>query len=689
VYEALHRAGVPTAAVLPLTAAAYVVTNYGLVVPGVAVRIGRPLRAVWSDLRSGAVNDLMFAVLGLLLGRLYLLAGSVSLLAIIGPVIVARTALLSVARFRDAYHRLEVLYTFTKDLEDHRGMPDAVPAMVDQLRKHLGVHIGEVTLLTGDGWQCTALHGVGADVVHREGSGVPLEVRTAEEGGLLVSTVAPDQPIRLELADRAIPDAIIVPLRSDTRLLGAVVVGEGVDGRTLTDDDLRLLETLAKHAAVSLENTRLVDQLLYDSRHDELTGLPNRPRFIELLTELERPGAILLIDLDRFKEVNDTLGHDQGDHLLRDVSARIIEEFGHKGIVARLGGDEFGILLPHTSSGDAAQAAVTLLAILEQPFYMDGLALELTGSVGVAVATRGTKEQSAVKLLQHADVAMYAAKEAHSGWEMYAPERDHYSPKRLAMAGELRRAIEEGELEVHYQPKADLRTGTVCGLEALVRWRNQYGLISPDQFVPVAEHAGLIRPLTLFVLSQAAQQHQELRLLGFDLGIAVNLSVRSLVDVNLPDQVADVLAAHGMDPSALTLEITEGSVMADPGRTIGILGRLANLGTTISIDDFGTGYSSLAYLKRLPASEVKIDRSFVKGMLNSESDAAIVRSTVDLARNLGLRAVAEGVEDGHTWSELARLECDQAQGYFISPAVPAPDLRRWLERTEKVVDPLL
>ncbi|MGI8752762.1 MAG: bifunctional diguanylate cyclase/phosphodiesterase [Acidimicrobiales bacterium] len=459
-----------------------------------------------------------------------------------------------------------------------------------------------------------------------------------------------------------------------------------VPDRPFSAEDLKLVETLANHAAVSLEHTRLLDQVRFDARHDPLTGLPNRYRFNEIVVDTNGPVAVLLVDLDRFKEINDTLGHDYGDLLLRSVGARMVEKLGHGGTVARLGGDEFGVLLPHTSGGDAAQAAVALLAALEQPFEVGELALEITGSVGVAATATDGEDKS--KLLQQADVAMYTAKAAHSGWEIYNPERDHYSPRRLALAGELRQAIDEGELEVHYQPKADLRTGTIVGMEALVRWRHRhFGLLSPGVFVPLAEHVGLIRPLTLMVLNAAIKEQRRLHDRGFPIGVAVNLSVRSVLDVHLPDQIAAVLSANGMEASNLTLEITEGSVMADPGRTIGILGRLDALGVSIAVDDFGTGYSSLSYLKRLPVSEIKIDRTFVAGLLDDDSDAAIVRSTIELAHNLGLRVVAEGVEDRPTWMRLDALGCDEAPGYFVSAPLPADALTVWVERTNLAIDP--
>ena len=313
--------------------------------------------------------------------------------------------------------------------------------------------------------------------------------------------------------------------------------------------------------------------------------------------------------------------------------------------------------------------------------------MEITASIGVAVAQDADSETEL--LLQQADMAMYSAKGSHSGWEVYSAERNHYSPRRLAMAGDLRRAIDGGELEVHYQPQTSLRSGRVRGVEALVRWRHpSFGIIHPDQFVPVAESAGLIRPLTQMVLSEAIRHQRDIRLLGYDLDVAINLSVRSVLDVNLPDHIAEVLASYGVPASSLTLEITESSVMADPTRTIGILRRLSGLGASISVDDFGTGYSSLSYLKRLPANEVKIDRSFVAGMLTDDSDRAIVRSTVDLARNLGLSVVAEGVENVATWEALEALGCDYAQGYFVSPPLPADELRTWLLTRHPAGDPL-
>jgi diguanylate cyclase (GGDEF)-like protein len=673
------------------TVLSYLAVNIFLTVPLAALKSGTPIRDVWADVRISELCDFFFGLAGLGLGTLYNSARPslhiVILLVVVGVAVIAQAVYVSFLRLRQAYTRLETLYRFTQRLEGNRDEPDAAMSVLDELRSVMGAGTAELITVSGDGWRrITVVDGQRRPDV-AEGTDRPVEADFLTKGPIRVIDLPVGDPLRVAVEGRMGEAGMVAPMRADGDLMGRVVgIGQPVDGRTFKVEDLRLLEALANHAAVTLDNSRLLGRLRYDSHHDLLTALPNRARFNELIADLPNPSAILLIDLDRFKEINDTVGHQYGDLLLLSVAERITQEVAHRGIVARLGGDEFGVLLPQTGSGDAAQCAVSLLAAIEQPFAVGELELEITASIGVAVAHASEVEPG--RLLQQADVAMYSAKESHSGWEVYSSERDHYSPRRLALAGELRHAIEDGELEVHYQPKSDLRTGAVRGVEALVRWRHpRYGIIGPDQFIPVAESAGLIRPLTFMVLTHAVRHVRELQGLGYNLEVAVNLSVRSVLDVNLPDQIAQVLAAHDMPASKLTLEITEGSVMADPSRTIGILGRLANLGASISVDDFGTGYSSLSYLKRLPATEVKIDRSFVAGMLTNDSDAAIVRSTVDLARNLGLRAVAEGVEDQATWDALAALGCDYAQGFFVSPALTAEDLRSWLLRRHPAIDP--
>jgi diguanylate cyclase (GGDEF)-like protein len=425
----------------------------------------------------------------------------------------------------------------------------------------------------------------------------------------------------------------------------------------------------------------------HQALHDSLTDLPNRTLFHDrvrqALTSARRdhvPAAVMIMDLDRFKEVNDTLGHASGDELLKQVGLRLSASLRESDTVARLGGDEFGVLLPKVVDAEAAVAvARKLRTTLEEPFTIHGLTLQMEASVGIALyPDHGGDVQS---LLQRADVAMYVAKEHPAGCEVYTRERDDYSPDRLTLLTELRRAIDRGELLLHYQPKADLRTGEIHGVEALVRWEHpERGMIPPDEFIPAAQKTGVIGPLTMFVLDEALRQCRTWSLQGLELCVAVNLSTRNLLDLHLPEAVGELLARWEVPAGLLELEITESTILADPVRAMQILSRLDEMGVRLSIDDFGTGYSSLAYLKRLPVDELKIDKSFILGMDESENDEVIVRSTIDLGRNLGLRVVAEGVESAQGWSRLAQLGCNVAQGYYLSRPVPAAELTAWLRQ---------
>jgi diguanylate cyclase (GGDEF)-like protein len=423
-------------------------------------------------------------------------------------------------------------------------------------------------------------------------------------------------------------------------------------------------------------------RLRHQALHDALTGLPNRTllhRSTERALRSDGEGAMLLIDLDRFKEVNDTLGHDHGDELLVEVAARLRRAVRRGDTLARLGGDEFAVLLdglPHR--GAAVELAARLQEALRRPFALRGVSIELEASIGVALyPSHGTTVST---LLQRADVAMYDAKRGGHGIATYSAERDPYSADRLGLLAELRRAIAEGELVLHYQPKVALATGAVVGVEALVRWQHPTrGLLAPDKFVPLAERTGAIAGLTRWVVDAALAQHRAWRDRGVDLPIAVNLAAANVVDVALPDAIAGLLARHGVAGDRLECEISEHTVMADPLRASDVLDRVRALGVRLSLDDFGTGHSSLAYLKRLPLDEVKIDRSFVSGMTEDENDMVIVRSTIDLARNLGLVVVAEGVESAEIMDELAALNCDTAQGFHLSRPLPADELAAWLQ----------
>jgi diguanylate cyclase (GGDEF)-like protein len=420
--------------------------------------------------------------------------------------------------------------------------------------------------------------------------------------------------------------------------------------------------------------------------HDALTGLPNRSLFHERVERAikgiraDRMVAVLLIDLDRFKEVNDTLGHDHGDELLKVVAERLGGALRHGDTLARLGGDEFAVVLgdlPHR--GAAAELAGRLHDALRRPFALRGIAVELDASIGVALCPAHGRDVTT--LLQRADVAMYDAKRSQARIETYATERDPYSPARLSLLGELRRAIAGDELVLHYQPKVSLEGGRVTGVEALVRWQHpQHGLLQPDQFVPLAERTGTIAHLTRWVLDAALRQCAESRVEHPELTVAVNLAAANVLDVGLPAMVEERLRAHGLPGGALECEVSEHTVMTDPQRVSEVLAGLRALGVRLSLDDFGTGQASLAYLKRLPLDEVKIDRSFVTSMADDDGDAVIVRSTIDLARNLGLGVVAEGVETEDVLQALVGLRCGSAQGFYLSRPLSSGELGAWLGR---------
>ncbi len=415
---------------------------------------------------------------------------------------------------------------------------------------------------------------------------------------------------------------------------------------------------------------------------DALTGLPNRKRLAErtaaALEDDEGAGpALLLFDLDRFKEVNDTLGHHVGDALLQVVGRRLTDSVRPGDTVARLGGDEFAVLLPATQADDADATAVRLLDALRVPVELEGLRLEVRGSVGVAVAPQ--HGHGLDELMQHADVAMYLAKGDGGGVEHYDAGRDRNCTERLAMVGELRAALDERQLEVHYQPQVELRTGRVCSVEALVRWRHpQRGLVPPDAFVPLAESCGLVEQLTARVLDASLGELARWRAAGLDLSVAVNVTVRDLAGGVLVADVVAGLSRHGVPASCLQLEVTESSLFTASQEAAVTLAELAELGVSLSLDDFGTGYSSLGHLRALPVCELKIDRSFVRRVAEDPRDQAIVRSIVDLAGGLGMRVVAEGVEDARTWDVLRELGCDVAQGWHLSRAEPAHVLTPWL-----------
>jgi diguanylate cyclase (GGDEF)-like protein/PAS domain S-box-containing protein len=471
--------------------------------------------------------------------------------------------------------------------------------------------------------------------------------------------------------DRRITETTIVPAHGSGGIAGGIAVCRDVTEVRDNAAALVQAEVKARHEA----------------GHDLLTGLPNRKLLIEQFEELLNSPraadgvALLMIDLDRFKDVNDTLGHECGDELLIQVGLVLQTSVRDQDVVARLGGDEFAVLLPGVSDTASATAlADRIREALEQPFRVKGIDLDVEASIGIAL-TGDHRDVSTV--LRQADVAMYVAKRQGLDVFAYDPAVDGHSTERLGLLGELRGALARNELVMYFQPKIGLATNEIVGAEALVRWQHPtLGLIMPDDFVPMAEHTGLIRSLTRYVLDASlAEEHRWIDA-GRPLPISVNLSARNLLEERLVEQVIDSLRKHQVPPELLELEITESSIVTDPTNARHLLGRLRALGVRVSIDDFGAGFTSLAVLKNLPIDELKIDRSFVTDMVRQPSDALIVRSVVQLSHNLGLTAVAEGVEDEHVLAAVKAMGCDTVQGYHFSKPLSATEFEAWyLHRT--------
>jgi diguanylate cyclase (GGDEF)-like protein len=436
-------------------------------------------------------------------------------------------------------------------------------------------------------------------------------------------------------------------------------------------------------ATASRQLRQHVERTAYEGTHDQLTDLPNRALLLDRVERVLRDddraagqGALVLLGIDRFRDVNDTLGHIHGDDLIEQMGSRLRAFAADGDTVARLGGDEFAVLVRQVDGEDGARAAAERVRdALRPPFEIAGISLAVDVSAGLVLLPASGSDADAETVLRHADVAMSWAKHGHTGLAVYASDNDHHSTEQLQLLGELRVALDQRQLVLHYQVKIDLVTGEVRGVEALVRWQHpERGLLAPDSFVPTADRTGLINPLTDYVLDVALEKAAHWLEQGLAVPMAVNISARSLLDPAFPDRVFAALAARRMPAGSLILEITETSIMEDPEHALAALQRLHDAGVYLSIDDFGTGYSSLAYLKRLPVDEIKIDRAFISSLAVDARDRLIVASTVSLGRALGLDVVAEGVEDEATLAVLQELGCDLAQGFLLGRPVPDPEL---------------
>jgi diguanylate cyclase (GGDEF)-like protein len=483
---------------------------------------------------------------------------------------------------------------------------------------------------------------------------------------LWFSTSVPGESLEL-LALRPI-EPVVQSLATRLALAGFIVIWIAVWGALLVSG--RITRRFQEQS----------ERLAHQAMHDDLTGLPNRTLLrdrldaaVRLAAREKRPQALLVMDLDRFKEVNDTLGHQAGDELLKRVSERLVSVLRDSDTPARLGGDEFAILLPNTGATGAVTCARKVLESLGPHFGVNDVEFEVATSIGIAVYPQHGIDVET--LIQHADVAMYQAKSVKSGYALYAPEDDPHSLKRLTLSSDLRVAIEQNQFLLHFQPKVCLSSGQIVGAEALLRWQHpQRGFVPPDEFIPIAEQTGLISGLTDWVLLRSMEQSRAWLDRGIECSVAVNLSPHNVQDPHLAGRIASWLARLDLPPHLLRLELTETAAMSDLQTAAATFNELSSMGLQIAIDDFGTGMSSLAYLKRLPVSEIKIDKSFVIDMTDDENNAVIVRSIIDLSHNIGCKVVAEGVEDLATLSQLQNLGCDVAQGFYLSKPKPAHEV---------------
>jgi diguanylate cyclase (GGDEF)-like protein len=599
------------------------------------------------------------------------------------------------ASLRERHESLEQLYHFSEVVSGAHDVDTVLRSVLGQARQLLRSDRAEFLAFDFPGSLAPARMSLLPDGVHRFGPDQvdddPVVARVRRERrSVLLARATKDAAEKEYLAQHGLREAIVVPLHMDGVIVGTLSVGNRLgEVRGFDGGDVRLLETVANHAGVALKSGSLIARLSHEAHHDTLTGLPNRhllQQELDAAISAVRLGtsvgcAVMISDLNGFKEVNDTLGHQHGDQLLRDVARCFVEVAGARALVARLGGDEFAVLLTDVASPEEAAAmAQAMVDSLSEPMRLDGVSVEVSASLGVAMAPLHGEDVSG--LLKRADVAMYAAKANGGGVRLYDEGlQEAANPSRLALVGELRSAIKDGDIEAWVQPKASLIDGSIVGVEALARWRHPIdGVRGPAEFLPIAEANGMIGPLTEAMLDSALSACAAWLRRGIHAGVAVNVSPRSLKDSAFAETISAVLLRHAVPAHMLTLEITETSLMADSPQAIDLLVRLGALGVRLSIDDFGTGYSSLAYLRRLPVNEVKIDREFTSRINTDPRVLMIVRSVADLARNMGMDTVAEGVEDSEIFSTLQELGIGQAQGFHLSRPMPASEFPAWLDR---------
>ena len=644
----------------------------------------------WRSLVNASTSVLGVAAVNIMIGLIVLqvLQGQRwSIVLLVGLVALLVFVYRSYAQFMNQHRSLSELYELTQAMSDagrNSTLPDVLLVRAREL-----LQAEHATLwLPAQGRYPELLLSARVDSpgLLDESKTPPMlrERAVAEATTLVVGPRVGESGLRALIRGSGVKDAIVVPLRSGSAVIGALeVAGRLGEVAQFGQSDVRLLETLAAHAAVAVENSRLVDRLRFDAYHDALTGLPNRRRVVALLEEavkVNAPGevvAVLVFDIDGLRDVNDSLGHDAGDRLIREVGTRLRNRAPAAAFVGRGGSDEFILTLRLPDADEAVALAGQLRRALQEPMELDSITLDVDVAVGVAVHPDHGTEASV--LIKQADLAAQTAKQFTTPVHLFHPNLQERSSHRLGLAADLRRALENGEIEVHFQPKLSLPDRRVVGVECLARWEHPtHGQVSPRDFVAVAEHTGQLGRLTDMVLREGLRRARGWLDSGRELAISVNLSFRTLIDPTFPPHVAGLLDEHGVPASLVTLEITEDGMVGEPERSMANLKRLSDMGVRLAVDDFGTGYSSLSLLRRLPFDEVKIDHSFVQGMATDAGDLAIVRAVMDLAGHFGLVVVAEGVENERTVNLLEELGCGVGQGFVFSRALPFERFEAWL-----------
>jgi len=665
------------AAVLSTVAA--VIGVIALIQGGMSIR--RVLRTATPSLVVGGTNTTVGLVLLLAVRRspwaALLIAGIAA-----AVVLVYRTY----AQFLRQHKSLTEIYDLTKAITETRNDGTLADVLLGRVRELLQAEFATLWLPAQTRYPETLLSARVDDTGLIDLSATPEALRRHAVETASTVAVGPrlgDDDFRAALEETGIKDAIVVPMRSGTAVIGTLeVAGRLGDRARFGPDDMRLLETVAAHAAVAVENSRLVDRLRFDALHDALTGLPNRRRMLAALEEavkVRAPGevvAVIQFDVSGLRDVNESLGHAAGDKLLAEVARRLRSLAPPAALVARVGGDEFAMTLRMAGTEEAVELATELRRSLQDPMEIGSLTLDVDTAVGIAVHPDHGSEPAA--LLQRADVANQAAKSMSSAVQTFNLGLESRSARRLGLAGDLRRALENGEVEVVFQPKVTLSSRQLVGVECLARWEHgAHGSVAPEDFVAVAEHTGQLNRLTETVLKEGLRRGRQWADASRPLNVAVNLSSRTLVDPEFPGRVAELLDEYGVPAHQLTLEISEAGVTSENERPMPSLRKLHELGVRLAVDDFGTGYSSLSHLRRLPVDEVKIDKTFVQGMATDPGDLAIVRAVVDLSRHFGLAVVAEGVESELTLTLLEEIECDIGQGFFFSRPLSYDRLEAW------------